>query len=150
MKLANFSQEMEGRWTGATWPVENSTEVVMQQNVTRLQVSLSDGDQVEGEDLTVTCTVEGGSPPPSVQFLLVAADNQTSPQNSSERFTNITELSPDGKVQTVSALLRLNKEDQGWHVGCRAEQWDNSQPRVSLASKEEVRDSMQFSQINKI
>ena len=138
MKLVNFSQEMEGRWTGATWPEENSTEVVMQQNVTKLQVSLSEGHQVEGEDITVTCTVEGGSPPPSVQFLLVAADNQTSLGNSSERFTNITELSPEGKVLTVSALLRLSKEDQGWHVGCRAEQWDNSQPRVSLASKEEV------------
>ena len=148
MKLKSFSTELEGGWTGMTWSEENSTELLMQQNVTKLEVRLSDGSLVEGENITVTCAVEGGVPLPSVGFMLMKTENNTNMtrvENSSERFTNITELplSPDGKVQTVSALLRLRKEDQGRHVGCRAEQWDRSEPRVSLASKDDVR---QFSE----
>ena len=49
-----------------------------------------------------------------------------------------TEVSDDGNVQTVTAILRLSKEDQGLLVGCHSEQWDKSEPRVSLATKDNV------------
>ena len=42
-------------------------------------------------------------------------------ENSTERFTNMTELSDEGKVV---GSLRLSKEDQGLVVCCHAVQWD--------------------------
>ena len=77
-----------------TWSEENSTELLMQQNVTKLEVRLSDGSLVEGENITVTCAVEGGVPLPSVGFMLMRTENNTNMtkvENSSERFTNITD-----------------------------------------------------------
>ena len=38
----------------------------------------------------------------------------------------------------VVATLRVSLEDQGRLVCCHAEQWDNSQPRISLDTREEV------------
>ena len=87
MRLENFSQEMEGGWSGETWEEEGTAELVLQQNVSRLEVRLGDGDQLEGEDINVTCTVEGGTPQPLVELMLMKADN-TKVENSSERFSN--------------------------------------------------------------
>ena len=49
-----------------------------------------------------------------------------------------TELSDDGNVLTVTAVLRLSKEDQGLVVCCHSEQWDKSEPKVSIATKNNV------------
>ena len=39
-----------------TWEEEGTAELVLQQNVSRLEVRLGEGDQLE--DITLTCTVE--------------------------------------------------------------------------------------------
>ena len=44
----------------------------------------------------------------------------------------------------VVATLRARLEDQGRLVCCHAEQWDNSQPRVSLDIREQVRQTFYF------
>ena len=38
MKLEKFSPELEGVWRGETWPEEGRVELVMQQDVSRLEV----------------------------------------------------------------------------------------------------------------
>lgn len=49
----------------------------------------------------------------------------------------------------VVATLRVSLEDQGRLVCCHAEQWDNSQPRISLDTREEVRQSATLLATNK-
>ena len=39
---------------------------------------------------------------------------------------------------TVTATLRAEEEDEGRRVCCHTQQWDNSQPKQSLATAEEV------------
>ena len=39
-------------WSAETWEEEGTAELVLQQNVSRLEVRLGDGDQLEGEDIT--------------------------------------------------------------------------------------------------
>ena len=67
-----------------------------------------------------------------------AVDNAL--QGSAERFLNVTESQPGegGGLLTVTARLRPSQADQGSLVCCHAEQWDNSQPRLSLDIREEV------------
>ena len=135
MELKKFTPELAGEWSGDTFDEVGRTDLVMQQDVSRVEVSLSGADQVEGEEIIVTCTVEGGTPTPSVEFMLMKAD-QSMVENSTERFTNMTELSDEGKVV---GSLRLSKEDQGLVVCCHAVQWDKAEPRVTLATKDNVR-----------
>ena len=58
-------------------------------------------------------------------------------QGSRERFTNISSSVSDG-ILTMTATLRVEEEDEGRRVCCHTQQWDNSQPRQSLAMAEEV------------
>ena len=58
-------------------------------------------------------------------------------QGSAGRFHNLTE-SQSGDVVTVTARLVAGREDQGRLVCCHAEQFDNSQPRLSLDIEEQV------------
>ena len=38
-------------WSAETWEEEGTAELVLQQNVSRLEVRLGDEDQLEGEDI---------------------------------------------------------------------------------------------------
>ena len=64
-------------------------------------------------------------------------------QGSRERFTNISSSVSDG-ILTMTATLRAEEEDEGRRVCCHTQQWDNSQPRVSLDIREQVRQTFYF------
>ena len=131
---------MAGNWSGwSFWAgqEEIGTEVVVVLDVESVNINLSQKDLVEGEEMKVTCRVEGGTPKPEVTFMMMK-DNHTKINDSKSRFTNIEKKEESGLLEVV-ATLKPSVDDKDRLVCCHVQQWNiTSQSRQSLNIHEEV------------
>ena len=77
MQLYNVTAAMEGTWEGESGWSEQEAELIIQENMASVEVSVEQEEHlVEDQDITVTCRVEGGKPRPLIGFMLME-DQQT-------------------------------------------------------------------------
>ena len=72
MQLLNVTAAMEGTWEGESGWSEQEAELIIQENMASVEVSVEQEDHlVEDQDTLVTCRVEGGQPRPQIGFMLM-------------------------------------------------------------------------------
>ena len=72
MQLLNVTAAMEGTWEGESGWSEQEAELIIQESIASVEVRLEQEDHlVEDQDITVTCSVEGGKPRPVIGFMLM-------------------------------------------------------------------------------
>ena len=72
IQLTDVTDLVSGTWEGESGFFEKEIDLTIHENVTGLEVVVSDdGGVVSGQDTLVTCTVQGGRPTPEVVFMLM-------------------------------------------------------------------------------
>jgi len=135
IQLTDVTDLVSGIWEGESGFTEKEMVLTIHENVTGVEVVVGDG-VVSGGDTPVTCTVQGGRPRPEVVFMLMEGDQEV--EDSRDRFTNVSGSGAESMEIVVRAVLRPVEGDEGRVICCHLEQWDNSQPRQSLAIVEKM------------
>jgi len=123
--LVNMSSEMEGKWAARlSTDMENKEiQLVMEEDVKKVTVEVSDASLGVGENASVICTAVGGRPDPVLSFMLMDI-NDTTTNSSIERF-DIKQMKTgeDNKVTYVATFVPTI-EDMGRKLCCKSVQRD--------------------------
>ena len=72
IQLTDVTDLVSGTWEGESGFFEKEMDLTIHENVTGVEVAVSDdGGVVSGQDTLATCTVQGGRPTPEVVFMLM-------------------------------------------------------------------------------
>ena len=108
MQLLNVTAAMEGTWEGETDWYEQEVELIIQESMASVEVSVEQEDHlVEDQDITVTCRVEGGKPRPLIGFVLMK-DQQTKIEVSSHlRSVFLKTISKSPSLVTIFRIFKI-------------------------------------------
>ena len=77
IQLTAVTDLVSGTWEGESGFTEKEIDLTIHENVTGVEVVVSDGGGVvSGQDTPVTCTLQGGRPRPEVVFMLMEEDQE--------------------------------------------------------------------------